>query len=189
MLKTVEPERSNNAEQHYSPSFYWKSLTRRGTADAIKKSFGHFEAFKKKFSELPTAILGADWAGLVRAESRPTRHDTASYDSGAPRAGAASSAQPMWVLAPLRGMPQGSSRRPARCAAMPIPNPRPGRLADGVPPSAPSIFLIDDSLYGGRIASRKRSSSAPFRCQTVDADFIPEIYDQALFTVGCKVRK
>jgi len=49
----------NNAEQHWNHSFYWKSLSPKGggeprgpVANAIKKGFGNFDAFKKKFSEI-----------------------------------------------------------------------------------------------------------------------------------------
>jgi superoxide dismutase, Fe-Mn family len=80
-LKTVKPgPLFNNAEQHYNHSFYWKSLSPKGggepkgsVVDAIKKSFGHFEAFKKNFSEVADAILGAGGPGWCRRKTARCR--------------------------------------------------------------------------------------------------------------------
>ncbi len=76
ILKTAEPgPLFNNVEQHYNHSFYWKCMSPKGggeangpVADAIKKSFGHFDAFKKKFSEAAVSHFGSGWAWLVRAK-------------------------------------------------------------------------------------------------------------------------
>ena len=90
ILKTVElGPLSNNAEQHYNHSFYRKSLSLKGggepkgpLADAIKRSFGHFEAFKKKFNEVADGHFGSGWARLVRAKDDSLKmiatHDTRS---------------------------------------------------------------------------------------------------------------
>ena len=63
----------NNAAQHFNHSFYWNSLKPRGggqpggrLADAIKKSCGDFEAFKKKFTETAVGHFGSGWAWLVQ---------------------------------------------------------------------------------------------------------------------------
>ena len=63
----------NNAAQHFNHSFYWTSMKPRGggepsgkVADAIKKAFGDFAAFKKKFSETATTHFGSGWAWLVQ---------------------------------------------------------------------------------------------------------------------------
>ena len=60
IVKTAEPgPLFNSAGQHWNHSFYWKSLSPKGggeprgpVANAIKKGFGNFDAFKKKFSEI-----------------------------------------------------------------------------------------------------------------------------------------
>jgi Fe-Mn family superoxide dismutase len=63
----------NNAAQHFNHSFYWKCLKPRGggepggrLSDAIKKSCGDFEAFKKKFTETAVGHFGSGWAWLVQ---------------------------------------------------------------------------------------------------------------------------
>ena len=65
IVKAAEPgPMLNNSGQHFNHSFYWKSLSPKGggdpkgaVADAIKKGFGDFAAFKKKFSEAATGAL------------------------------------------------------------------------------------------------------------------------------------
>ena len=63
----------NNAAQHFNHSFYWTSLKPRGggqpggqLGDAIKKTFGDFEAFKKKFTDTAVTHFGSGWAWLVK---------------------------------------------------------------------------------------------------------------------------
>jgi len=63
----------NNAAQHFNHSFYWKCLRPQGggeprgrMADAIKKSCGDFESFKKKFTETAVGHFGSGWAWLVQ---------------------------------------------------------------------------------------------------------------------------
>lgn len=80
----------NNVEQHYNHSFYWKSLSPKGggepkgpIAEAIKKSFGQFEAFKKKFSEIADGHFGSGWAWLVRAKDG-SMQVVATHDAGCP---------------------------------------------------------------------------------------------------------
>jgi len=62
----------NNAAQHFNHSFYWKSLKPEGggqpdgkLGDAIRKAFGSFEDFRKKFSETAVTHFGSGWAWLV----------------------------------------------------------------------------------------------------------------------------
>jgi len=62
----------NNAAQHFNHSFYWKSLKPEGggqpdgkLSGAIKKVFGSFEDFRKKFSETAVTHFGSGWAWLV----------------------------------------------------------------------------------------------------------------------------
>ena len=63
----------NNAAQHFNHSFYWTSMKSHGggepagkVADGIKKAFGDFAAFKKKFSDAATTHFGSGWAWLVQ---------------------------------------------------------------------------------------------------------------------------
>ncbi len=64
----------NNAAQTWNHTFYWNSLSPKGggepkgaLADAIKKSFGSFAAFKEKFSAAAVGQFGSGWAWLVKA--------------------------------------------------------------------------------------------------------------------------
>jgi Fe-Mn family superoxide dismutase len=80
----------NNAAQHFNHSFYWKSLApnaggepRGPVADAIKKAFGSFEEFKKKFTEAATTHFGSGWAWLVRKADGSLAIET-THDAGTP---------------------------------------------------------------------------------------------------------
>jgi len=61
----------NNGGGYVNHTFFWQIL-KVGTvfkgevAEAIKKSFGGFEEFKKKFSEAATTLFGSGWAWLVK---------------------------------------------------------------------------------------------------------------------------
>ncbi len=62
----------NNSAQVWNHTFYWGSMKKGGggapagkLADAIKTSFGDFEAFKKEFAQAATTQFGAGWAWLV----------------------------------------------------------------------------------------------------------------------------
>lgn len=73
IMKSAEPGGLfNNAAQHYNHSFYWNSLKPKGggepsgrLGDAIKKAFGNFDDFKKKFTETAVTHFGSGWAWLV----------------------------------------------------------------------------------------------------------------------------
>ncbi|KAJ3266300.1 hypothetical protein HDU77_001789 [Chytriomyces hyalinus] len=65
----------NSAAQTYNHTFYWKSLAPvAGRQDApsaklndlIAKSFGSFDAFKTKFSDVAAGHFGSGWAWLVQ---------------------------------------------------------------------------------------------------------------------------
>jgi Fe-Mn family superoxide dismutase len=63
----------NNAAQVWNHTFYWNSLSPQGggepggaLADAIKKSFGSFAAFKEKLSGAAVTLFGSGWAWLVK---------------------------------------------------------------------------------------------------------------------------
>jgi len=80
----------NNAAQHFNHSFYWKSLAPNAggepkgpVADGIKKAFGSFEEFKKKFTEAATTHFGSGWAWLVRKADGSLAIE-ATHDAGTP---------------------------------------------------------------------------------------------------------
>ncbi|KAJ3029374.1 UNVERIFIED_CONTAM: hypothetical protein HDU68_012341 [Siphonaria sp. JEL0065] len=65
----------NSAAQTYNHTFYWKSLAPVATRQAapsekfnalIVKSFGSFDAFKTKFSDVAAGHFGSGWAWLVQ---------------------------------------------------------------------------------------------------------------------------
>lgn len=62
----------NNGGGHANHSFFWEILSPNGggqpegeLAEAIKKSFGSFEAFKEKFTAAALSRFGSGWAWLV----------------------------------------------------------------------------------------------------------------------------
>lgn len=63
----------NNSAQVWNHTFYWHCMKQDGggepqnkLADAIKKHFGSFEEFKKKFNQAATGQFGSGWAWLVK---------------------------------------------------------------------------------------------------------------------------
>src|ERR1700761_249928 len=62
----------NNAAQVWNHTFYWHSMKPNGggepkgdLADAIKRDFGSFEEFTKKFADAGATQFGSGWAWLV----------------------------------------------------------------------------------------------------------------------------
>ncbi len=64
----------NNAGGHYNHEFFWASMKspvennmpQNGLADAIKKDFGSFDAFKTQFADAGKNSFGSGWAWLVK---------------------------------------------------------------------------------------------------------------------------
>lgn len=63
----------NNAAQVWNHTFYWHCLDPKGgheptgaLADAIKKHFGSFHAFKEQFTQTAITTFGSGWAWLVQ---------------------------------------------------------------------------------------------------------------------------
>ncbi|MCP1676707.1 Fe-Mn family superoxide dismutase [Natronocella acetinitrilica] len=63
----------NQAAQVWNHTFYWHCLSPNGggepsgeLADAIKRDFGSFEAFKKEFTDKTIANFGSGWGWLVK---------------------------------------------------------------------------------------------------------------------------
>lgn len=63
----------NNAAQNWNHTFFWNCLSPKGGGEptgalleAIKGSFGSFDAFKEKFSEACVKQFGSGWGWLVK---------------------------------------------------------------------------------------------------------------------------
>ena len=66
----------NNGGGHVNHTMFWKIMKPKGggepqgkIADAIKKSFGGFDAFKQQFNDAGTKVFGSGWVWLVRGAS------------------------------------------------------------------------------------------------------------------------
>jgi Fe-Mn family superoxide dismutase len=73
LVKTTEGVLFNQAAQVWNHTFYWNSMKPKGggapsgaLADAIKRDFGSFDDFKKKFTEAGMTQFGSGWAWLVK---------------------------------------------------------------------------------------------------------------------------
>ncbi|PJD94089.1 MAG: superoxide dismutase [Fe] [Legionella sp.] len=67
----------NNAAQVWNHTFYWHCLSPQGggeptgdLADAIRKTFGSFEAFQEQFTQTAITTFGSGWAWLVQDEAK-----------------------------------------------------------------------------------------------------------------------
>jgi Fe-Mn family superoxide dismutase len=74
----------NNAAQAWNHEFYWHSMTPKGGApagkikDALEKSFGGLDAFKKAFSTAAVGQFGSGWAWLVKGKDGALKIETTS---------------------------------------------------------------------------------------------------------------
>ena len=66
----------NNAAQVWNHTFYWNGMKPKGggepagaLADAIKSTFGSFDAFKEKFTQSCVTNFGSGWTWLVKNSS------------------------------------------------------------------------------------------------------------------------
>ncbi len=90
IIKSASGVLFNQAGQHFNHSFYWKSLAPKAggeatgpIADAIKKSFGDFAAFKKQFSDTAAGHFGSGWAWLIRDKDGSLKV-TGTHDADCP---------------------------------------------------------------------------------------------------------
>lgn len=64
----------NNAAQAWNHTFYWHSMTPKGSAptgrikDALESSFGGIDGFKKAFTAAAIGQFGSGWAWLVKGK-------------------------------------------------------------------------------------------------------------------------
>lgn len=66
----------NNAAQVWNHTFYWNCMSPEGggepsgeLAEAIKKAFGSFDAFKEEFTKTAIGTFGSGWAWLVKKKN------------------------------------------------------------------------------------------------------------------------
>ena len=79
----------NHGGGHSNHSFFWNIITpdkkkrelKGKIAEAIKKEFGSFDEFKKKFSEAALARFGSGWAWLVLNGDELEIYSTGNQDS------------------------------------------------------------------------------------------------------------
>jgi Fe-Mn family superoxide dismutase len=78
----------NNGGGHINHSMFWTILSKSGggqpsgaIADAIKSTFGGFDAFKEKFNAAATTRFGSGWAWLIKDGSKLDIYSTANQDS------------------------------------------------------------------------------------------------------------
>ena len=77
IVKSSQGPLFNNAAQVWNHTFYWNSLKPKGggqptgnIANAIKESFGSYEAFRKEMTEAAIGQFGSGWAWLVKDGSK-----------------------------------------------------------------------------------------------------------------------
>eukprot|EP01120_Amphizonella_sp_Union-15-10_P015777 TRINITY_DN817_c0_g1_i1.p1 TRINITY_DN817_c0_g1~~TRINITY_DN817_c0_g1_i1.p1 ORF type:complete len:194 (+),score=53.62 TRINITY_DN817_c0_g1_i1:30-611(+) len=90
IIKTQTGKAQSLAGQIWNHTFYWNALHPKGggkpsgkIAEAIDKSFGSFDAFKKEFDDAATTHFGSGWAWLVRDDNNKLSV-TSTHDGGNP---------------------------------------------------------------------------------------------------------
>ena len=76
----------NHGGGHYNHSIWWPMLKKNvkfsgDVAKAIEKTFGSYEEFKKKFTEVALARFGSGWVWLVVDKKKLEITSTANQDS------------------------------------------------------------------------------------------------------------
>jgi Fe-Mn family superoxide dismutase len=88
IVKTSSGPVFNNAAQVWNHTFYWNSMKPGGggeptgrIADAIRQTFGSFDAFKEKFSKTAEGHFASGWAWLVKEGNGLAIVDTHDADT------------------------------------------------------------------------------------------------------------
>lgn len=75
IIKKAEGPIFNNAAQVWNHTFYFESFSKDGRRlpagaleEAIKASFGSFDAFREQFNKAAATLFGAGWAWLAKKE-------------------------------------------------------------------------------------------------------------------------
>lgn len=78
----------NNGGGYYNHSLFWKVMSPNGggeptgeLAEAIKKDFGSFDAFKETFSKTAATRFGSGWAWLIVQDGKLKVTSTANQDN------------------------------------------------------------------------------------------------------------
>lgn len=76
----------NHGGGHVNHSFFWKLLKKDvkisgKISEVIKKEFGSYEDFKKKFSEVSNSLFGSGWCWLVLNKDKLEIVKTANQDN------------------------------------------------------------------------------------------------------------
>jgi len=78
----------NNGGGHVNHTMFWKMMAPNAggaptgaIADAIKSSFGGFDAFKEQFAKAAVGRFGSGWAWLIDGGGKLTIESTANQDS------------------------------------------------------------------------------------------------------------
>jgi Fe-Mn family superoxide dismutase len=73
LVRSAEGPLFNNAAQTWNHSFFWNCLSPQGggapsgaIADAIQKSFGGYDNFRRDFTDAATTLFGSGWTWLVQ---------------------------------------------------------------------------------------------------------------------------
>ena len=90
----------NNGGGHWNHSFFWESLTPKGSgkpsgklADVINAVFGSLDAFKEKFNSAGMTRFGSGWAWLIVKDGKLEITSTPNQDN------------PLMDVAEVKGMP------------------------------------------------------------------------------------
>ncbi len=75
IIRKAEGGIFNNGAQVWNHTFYFEAFSKNGRkephgdlADAIKKSFGTFDAFKEQFGKAAGTLFGSGWAWLAKSQ-------------------------------------------------------------------------------------------------------------------------
>ena len=84
----ISPAVRNNGGGHWNHTFFWDSLAANAggqpsgdLADAIKETFGSFEAFQEKFNTAGTTRFGSGWAWLIVKDGKLEVSSTPNQDN------------------------------------------------------------------------------------------------------------
>jgi len=84
----ISPAVRNNGGGHWNHSFFWKILgpnaggePKGALADAIKSTFGSFEAFQEKLNTAGATRFGSGWAWLIVKDGKLEVTSTPNQDN------------------------------------------------------------------------------------------------------------
>jgi superoxide dismutase, Fe-Mn family len=84
----IRPAVRNNGGGHVNHTMFWKMMAPNaggppsgGVAEAIKASFGGFDAFKEQFAKAGVSRFGSGWAWLIDNDGKLSIESTANQDN------------------------------------------------------------------------------------------------------------